>query len=248
MGRVAYDRTLIRTGYRPYGMTNPFAAAQGLAGVSMHHGVFGPWRLSGELGQNTPFTPRGGYQLHGLHGAMLGFLGNAVPDGSIVVYTGKWTPTYTIGATDLISAVTGALTSKGLHVTNSSTDAGLTDTSILGMTIQPTPFNVQLQIQVNTGQGGFTSPSDVVSIVDHAVYTITGAMPLASSPASVQVPGTDQPVATGPAGPVPQPGNEWTLPSFGIPGSGTTAPGIPTWAWLAIAGVGALVAVRALGR
>jgi hypothetical protein len=223
MGRVAYDRTLIRTGYRPYGMTDPFAAAQGLAGVSMHHGVFGPWRLAG-MGQNPPFTQRGGYALHGL-GAM-------VPDQSLVTYTGKWAPTYTLGAQDVISAVTAALAKDGLNVKNVATDAGFLDTTVVGMTIQPTPFNVTLQIQIANGQG-FGSPDDVISIIRHEVYVATGAMPVADSMPIVQPPGGS---ATGTGQP------------FG-PGAGTPPPGSPvdltTWfeqniGWLAL-GVGALL-------
>lgn len=182
MGRVQYDHSLYRTGYRPYGKTNPQAAAAGLSGTP-----FDPMRLHG-----YPFTPRGGAALHGL-GAM-------VPDQSIVTYTGTWTPTYFMGANDIITAVTAALAKDGLQVKNVSTTAGFLDTTVVGMTIQPTPFNVTLQIQVANGQG-YGQPADIGSIVDHEVYVATGSMPAASSIPIVQPPG-GAPTATGqPAGP-----------------------------------------------
>jgi hypothetical protein len=192
MGRVQYDHSLYRTGYRPYGKTNPQQAASGLSGVSMHHGVFGPWRLAG-MGQNQPFTRAGGFALHGL--------GAIVPDQSIVTYTGTWTPTYFMGANDIITAVTSALAKDGLQVKNVSTTAGFLDTTVVGMTIQPTPFNVTLQIQVANGQG-YGQPSDIASIVDHEVYVATGSMPAASSIPVVQPPG-GAPTATGQPGAVP---------------------------------------------
>jgi hypothetical protein len=247
---VNYDLSLYRQGYRPYGETDPFAATM-LSGVKPTPAghPFAPWRLRG-MGQNPPFTESGGYKLHGLRGAALGFLGAAVPDGSVVTYTGKWAPTYTIGAQDLISAVAGAIAGSGLQVTNIQSDAGLTDSTVFGMTVQPTPFNVALQIQVATGQGGFSSASDVASIVNHAVYAVTGAMPLASSTPTVQAPASGA-VAAGPAGPVPDPSSAFNLPSlpnlFGTNTSpGTT--GTSTWEWLALAGVGLLVAVPLLKR
>lgn len=231
MGRVAYDRTLIRTGYRPYGMTNPFAAAQGLAGVSMHHGVFGPWRLAGDLGQSPPFTQRGGYALHGL-----GFLGDMVPDGSIVTYQGEWTSTQTQNATDVVNAIVAGINSNGsLAVRNVSADVG-TMASIAESSwpypLYAAPFKVTLQIQVTNGQG-FGQPSHIASIVDHYVYQITGSMPLSSSVPTVQVPNSSTPTPTG------QPG------VVGAPPPGAATTDLTTWLeqnafWIAL-GVGALV-------
>jgi len=213
MGRVQYDHSLYRTGYRPYGMTNPQAAAAGLSGTP-----FGPARLHG-----YPFTRRGGATLQGL-GAM-------VPDQSIVTYTGRWTPTYFMAANDIINAVSAALAKDGINVRNISTDAGWGDTSIVGMTIQPTPFNVTLQLQVANGQG-YGDPNDIASIVNHEVYVASGSMPVASSIPSVQAPG-GSPTGTG------QP--------FG-PGAGTPPIGntdLTTWLesnalWIAL-GIGAAV-------
>jgi hypothetical protein len=228
MGRVAYNHSLYRTGYRPYGKSNAFAAAQGLSGTSMPQGVFGPWRLSGDLGQSPPFTRSGGYKLHGLAGI--------VPDQSIVTYTGTWTPTYFMGANDIITAVSAALAKDGLNVKHVDTTAGFLDTTIVGMTIQPTPFNVTLQIQVANGQG-YGDPNDIVSIVNHEVYVATGAMPVGSSMPIVQAPGG-----------APTPTGQPMGPGAGVPGA---LPDLGTWfqqniGWIALGIGAALVLPRIL--
>jgi hypothetical protein len=217
MGRVAYDHSLYRTGYRPYGKSNAFAAAQG---------PFGPWRLAG-MGQNPPFTRSGGFALHGLSGI--------VPDQSIVTYTGTWTPTYFMGANDIITAVSAALAKDGLNVKHIDSTAGFLDTTIVGMTIQPTPFNVTLQIQVANGQG-YADPNNIISIVNHEVYVATGAMPIGSSMPIVQAPG-GAPTPTGQPGlPPPPPG---------------ALPNLTTWfeqniGWIALGIGAALVLPRIL--
>jgi hypothetical protein len=185
-----YSRSMIRTGYRPYGATNPQAAAAGLAGVSMPKGPFGPWRLSG-MGQHQPFTPAGAFKLHGLAGvtaSFLGALGDMVPDQSIVTYTGTWVPHGTQGATDVIGQVSGILSGEGLAVRSVSSSAYR---FLLNNT-----FNVKLTIQVQNGEG-YGQPSDIASIVDNAAWQVTGSMPLASSISSVQVPGGAAPSSTG---------------------------------------------------
>jgi len=60
MGYVNYNHGLYRTGFRPYGHTNAWAASQ-LNGYSTPEAV-----LSGYLGQSRPFEPGGGWKLHGL--------------------------------------------------------------------------------------------------------------------------------------------------------------------------------------
>jgi hypothetical protein len=60
MGYVNYNHALYRTGFRPYGQTNAWAASQ-LNGIDMSEAV-----LSGYLGQSHPFEPGGGWKLHGL--------------------------------------------------------------------------------------------------------------------------------------------------------------------------------------
>ena len=220
MGRVAYDHSLYRTGYRPYGHTNPQAAAAGLAGVSMEHGVFGPWRLHG-MGQSPPFTTRGGFGLHGL-----GALGDMVPDGSIAVYTGTWVPHGTQGATEVLGLVSSILAGEGLSVrsVSSSPYRFLINNSV----------NVKLTIQVSNGMG-YNQPSDIAGIVDNAAWQITGTMPLASSISSVQAPGGS-----------PTPTGQPEVPNTGTGSAGQQPPpDLTTWLeqnalWLGL-GVGALV-------
>lgn len=225
MGRVQYDHSLYRTGYRPYGTTNPQAAAAGLAGISMAQGVFGPWRLAG-LGQNQPFTRQGGYALHGLAGAVLGFLGDMVPDQSIVTYTGTWQPHGTQGATDIISQVGNILAGEGLAVRSVSSSPYR---FLLNNTV-----NVKLSIQIENGMG-FGQPSDIASVVDNAAWQVTGSMPLASSISSVAAP-------SGPAVPTGEP----EIPNTGAGSAGQQPPpDLTTWfeqnaLWIAL-GVGALV-------
>lgn len=218
MAFVRYNETLDRVGFRPQG-TNPRAAAA-LSGPIRHgYETFGPWVLHGEhLLPRQIFSERGGEMLHGM-----GDLGAMVPDQSIVVYQGKWQSTYTMGATDVIAAVSAALQSDGaVTVRNASSDAGVAQSTIVGMTIQPGPFNVTLQLQVTNGQG-FGSPSDIASIVAHYVYQVTGSMPLTSSIPSVQAPGG------GPAG-TGQPGA--IDPTTGLPYSYHSA-GAQDWSsWL----------------
>lgn len=187
MSYTTYDKSLYRTGYRPYGATNPQAAAAGLAGLSMPKGPFGPWRLSG-MGQQQPFTPAGGFKLHGLGRAVLGFLGDVVPDGSIVVYTGTWVPHGTQGATQVIGNASNILAGEGLQVRSVSSSA-------YRFLLQNT-FNVKLTIQVANGLG-YGAPGDIASVVDNAAWQVTGSMPLASSISSVQVPGGSAPTPTG---------------------------------------------------
>jgi hypothetical protein len=56
MGYVNYNHALYRTGFRPYGHTNAWAASQ-LNGMSIHEAT---------LGQSHPFEAGGGWRLHGL--------------------------------------------------------------------------------------------------------------------------------------------------------------------------------------
>jgi hypothetical protein len=180
MGYVTYNHSLQQTGFRPYGKTNTFAATQ-LSGVADTAG----------LGQNYPFTPGGGWQLHGLGdlgdelGEDLGDLGETVPNASVVTYQGQWivTNVATQKPADILAAVTAALVQDGLLVLRSSTDAGFWSTEVLGHA-----FNVTLQLQVNNGMG-YGQPSDIVSIIRHEVYAVSGAMPQSDQITVNSVPG-----------------------------------------------------------
>lgn len=148
---------------------------------------FSPWRLHG-MGQNPPFTERGGYTLHGLAGSFLGALGDVVPDQSIVTYTGTWVPHGTQGATQIIGSVSSILSGEGLAVRSVSSSPYR---FLLNNTV-----NVKLSIQVANGMG-YNKPSDIASVVDNAAWQVTGTLPLASSISSVQVPGGAAPTPTG---------------------------------------------------
>jgi hypothetical protein len=100
---VNYNQSLYRTGFRPYGQTNPQAAAQ----------------LSG-----YPFTRSGGWALSGL--------GQIVPDQAIITYRGQWTTTALMNSNDVISAVSGALQQNNLPVVNISSDADILTRSVGG--------------------------------------------------------------------------------------------------------------------
>jgi hypothetical protein len=240
MSYVKYNQALYRTGFRPYGHTDAFAASQlnglsggddSLAGADDGMGQvhpFGPWALHGYddgLGQSHPFTRSGGWPLHGL--------GVLVPDQAILTYRGKWNPGRTPGGRTAIELVSSALAADGLKVTNSSWDSTAYG-SMVGKA-----FDVTLQILVQTGRGGFGDPSDVAAIVDHEVWVATGAMPLASSVPTVQQPGGAGPSDTGqPAGP----GGD---PAFQPPPDGSSSSILP---WLALGIVGLALLPKVFGR
>jgi len=189
MAYVTHRQGLYRTGFRDYGHTNPFAATQ-LNGMSVDeavmHGLgrtpFDPEVLHERLGQHHPFPPSGGWGLRGL--------GDIVPNGSIVTYTGQWnipTALITLSPSELLAAVTNALSRDGLHVISSSQDSGLLGMVMLVML--EGSFTATLQIQVSNGMG-FGQPSDIASIVDHEVFAASGAMPQGSGVSVTSIPGS----------------------------------------------------------
>lgn len=201
MSYTRYDQSIYRTGFRPYGHTNPWAASQlngisageaALAGLGQN-APFGPWRLHGSkddapLGQYHPFTERGGWALHGL-GAM-------VPDQSLVTYQGKWAPTSFKQAQDVVAEVNGDLNSSGvLMVRDYSSTASWTQNTP-GFPLSLAPFTVTLKLQVVNGQG-FGDPNDIIAIVRHYVYQATGSFPTADTITGVQAPGSGAPTPTG---------------------------------------------------
>jgi len=241
---VNYDLSLYRQGYRPYGETDPFAATM-LSGVKPTPAghPFAPWRLRG-MGQNPPFTESGGYKLHGLAGAVLGFLGDAsIPPGAILTYKGTWTTVQ--DPQSLVNAVVSQLNGDGqLTVLQAPTSAsiGATIANAIGMN---NPFSVTLVLQVTNGMG-FSSVNDVISIVRHYVYAVAGVFPQTDAITQVQSPST---APNYQAAGVLNPGG------FALPGltSPSAAPDLTTWVsenatTLAIAGIGLLVAVPLLKR
>ena len=180
MSYGTYNLSLYRNGYRPIGETSPFAATH----LGQVH-PFGPWRLHG-MGQSHPFTPGGGWRLHGL-GAM-------VPDQAVVIYQGKWQTTAT--TFDLMNAIVhpveDALAQDGLTVRNEKVSAPTAAQLGFGNI----PFSITLTIQVNNGQG-YGDPNDIIAVINHEVYVVTGRMPLAGSIVSVSAPSGGAPQGTG---------------------------------------------------
>lgn len=244
MSYGTYRNSLYRTGFRPVGQTNAWAASQ-LNGMSMHDAVlsgsasFHPWTLEG-LGQNHPFEPAGGWRLHGT-----GALGD-VPTGSILTYRGQWQTSATMSASNILQAVAAALAADGLPVQQMQSDAGvLANTKFVGVAEQGVKFNVTLQIQV---QGpGFSQPNDAAAIVNHEVYVATGLMPLASSIVSLQSPsdpGMSAPGDPSCAGGLPYDSN-------GNPCGAAGSPDLTTWVennavWIGAAILAAIVLPRVL--
>jgi hypothetical protein len=168
MGYVTHRQGLYRTGFRPVA-TNPYAATQlGLTPfepeILREHG----------LGQTHPFTPGGGYGLHGL--------GDIVPNGSIVTYTGQWITDISSTPDGILAEVVAAVNKDGLHVVSSSQSGGLLGLVFTGH------FTATLQIQVNNGMG-FGNPNDIAAIIDHEFYAATGEMPQGSSASVTALPG-----------------------------------------------------------
>jgi len=112
------------------------------------------------------------------------------PSGSLLLYQGQWQVTPTLNVSTIISRVSQALRTYGLQVINSQTDGG-------AFTL--TSFNVTFTLQV-TGSG-FAQPSDAGSIVDHALYTVTGHMPVFSSTVLQAGPGASIPILVTPSTP-----------------------------------------------
>jgi hypothetical protein len=153
MSYVRNREGIYRTGFRPVA-TNPYAATQlGLSPRPRH------------LGQSPPFTPGGGYQLHGL--------GNIVPNQAVVTWVGQVSGTATLSVQDVIAAASAALQSDGLPVVSQAgAPFALWDID-LSFSSSAT---ITLQLIVNNGMG-YGDPSDIAAIINHEIYTASGVMP-----------------------------------------------------------------------
>jgi hypothetical protein len=140
MSYVRYNENLYRTGFRPYGQTDPFAASQ-LSGIRT---PFDPAKLHG-----APFTRGGGWALHGLGASY------DASDQTVMLRAGQQ---YTIelatsgailapGASDIAAAlqaipqfggsaqVSSALLGSGISITftlSTNTFAWLLQTEVMG--------------------------------------------------------------------------------------------------------------------
>jgi hypothetical protein len=185
MAYVNYDESIYRTGHRMFGLTDPFTASHGLSGINHSYGGFGPWMLHG----NQPFTERGGYHLSGLGAA-------GVPDGSIVTYRGTWTSVFNTGQgykqmgdpQSLVDGVVAAINADGaLAVLQQPQGLSSGWGAVEGALGVQKPFAVTLTVQVTNGQG-FGSVNDLISIINHYVYAVSGLMPQSGAVTNVRPP------------------------------------------------------------
>jgi len=186
MGYVVYDRSLYRTGFRPYGSTNTKTAASGMGGTP-----FDPEFLHGTHHQHGyPFSERGGWRLGGL--------GAGVPDQAVATYQAIWPQdtNFSFASTVIDSVSTALNANDGISVLSSTNQ-----NSPVGA-FQGKAYSVVLQVQVRNGLG-FGAERDLASVIDHEFYAATGKMPLSSAVTSV---GTG---ASGPGGGPPGQAEDW---------------------------------------
>jgi hypothetical protein len=142
-----------------------------------------------------------------------------VPAGSTIRYVAQWrvTPgTYLSGSFNptpdgILSDVASRLENQGLHVRDSSIHAPDITAQVLAFGFYP--FQVTLSIQTS---GEFNDVQDVVAVVNHEVFEITGELPTSSSAPEVTPPG-GRPRPTGQPKPSDQPKGglfEWLGTSF----------------------------------
>jgi len=117
-----------------------------------------------------------------------------VPNGSIITYVGQWPHGLLQSADDVVSGVSAELAAAGLPLRSpAQVNAGLA-------TVAGGFFTVTLQLQTETGLD-FGTTDDVVSLIRHAVYDVTGSFPVSDSIPYVQTPAGG--VSTGQPGVTP---------------------------------------------
>jgi hypothetical protein len=98
-----------------------------------------------------------------------------VPAGTMLTYVGTWQTTWTMRSDEVLAQVAQRLALSALPVRSSSrvTSSVLTD-----VLLTPQNFDVTLSIQAT---GAYAKLDDVISIIRHTVYEVTGNFPLADS-------------------------------------------------------------------
>jgi hypothetical protein len=124
-----------------------------------------------------------------------------IPNGSVLTYVGTWHTTLSQNSSDILSKVGAGLTRSHLLVRSSvPIDAPWMTKIGLGITA---PFTVTIELQIDNGLG-YGSENDVIQIVRHWVYDVTGSFPETDSIPYKQLPDlpgrapTGQPVPTNP--------------------------------------------------
>lgn len=119
-----------------------------------------------------------------------------VSSGSIVTYQAKLSsPSFSWETPASIEQqVAGIIQGSGLIVEDSTiTDPSFTDI-LISSTGAALPFGMTLHIQANSNWG---SPNDIRSVVDNAIYQVTGSLPQSSSVPLVQDPNASSSTPTG---------------------------------------------------
>jgi hypothetical protein len=114
-----------------------------------------------------------------------------IPNHSVITYIGTWQTDRWTSPNDTLTNVTAALQADGLSMRDAQVNVPLA----VYLPLTAIKFNVHLTLQVENGLG-FATPDDIIAIVRHEVYQVTGAFPSADSVPTVVAPG-QAPQATG---------------------------------------------------
>lgn len=97
-----------------------------------------------------------------------------IPNGANLTYNGTWHTTFFKTSAQVIRDVSAGLNKNSLPVRSYTSDA--TWSTDLG----PGEFNVTLHLQVENGLG-FDKPEDIIALVRHWVFDVTGDFPTSES-------------------------------------------------------------------
>ena len=157
--------------------------------------------------------------------------GVTVAPGALLNYSAEINTSFFSSVADALSAIAATLQSSGIGVTNSQNNSGILSTLESAITLSGQTTGITLEIQVNNS--GYAQATDLQSVIDSAVYTATGSMPLSSSIA----------FASGSA-PTPQGASSTNLQTGGLTGFfASFGTGAATGILLALAGIVALVII-----
>ncbi len=104
-----------------------------------------------------------------------------IPNNTIVTYTGSWPHGEFTSADDMVQQVLAKLVTSGF----ASRSAPIIDATLV--TTLGGNFQVTLQLEIQNGIG-YGTPDDVISIIRHWVYVISGMFPASDSIPIIQTP------------------------------------------------------------